>query len=170
MSQRNALGPVDAASRSHTIQAAALDLLEYQAAGSVALYSPVQNEVGTEQLFEHALTSKKSIFYPKIVEGNFAEMVQINSAAELYPGKFGIAEPRGNKTLKTEPTVSLIMFVPGVAFDLQGNRLGRGQGCYDRILSGLPHSSTVVALAYEFQIVALLPVDAWDRKVQSYSH
>ena len=65
----------------------------------------------------------------------------------------------------TAHRASLIVFVPGVAFDPLGNRLGRGRGYYDRILSGLPVSARFVALAYEFQIVPLLPVEAWDRQV-----
>ena len=58
-----------------------------------------------------------------------------------------------------------MLFVPGLAFDLEGNRLGRGGGWYDRVLAGLGKAVKRVGLAYEFQIMERLPVEAWDQKV-----
>ena len=165
LSRRRTLGAVDVAAWSRAIQATVLDLSEYRTARSVALYSPVQNEVGTEPILAHAVACGKAVFYPKTVQNDTPELIRVNSAAELRPGRFGIAEPSGAAPLAGSNSASLIVFVPGVAFDLLGNRLGRGQGCYDRILSVLPSSATVVALAYEFQIVPMLPIEAWDRRV-----
>jgi 5-formyltetrahydrofolate cyclo-ligase len=59
----------------------------------------------------------------------------------------------------------LIVFVPGLAFDLHGNRLGRGKGWYDRALASLGGQARFIALAFEFQIVDEVPTDSWDRKV-----
>jgi 5-formyltetrahydrofolate cyclo-ligase len=165
LSRRRALGAVDVAAWSRAIQATALGLSAYRTAHSVAIYSPLQNEVGTEPMLEHALACGKVVFYPKTAQNDTPELIRVNSAAELCPGRFGIAEPSGAEPLAAANSASLIVFVPGVAFDLLGNRLGWGQGCYDRILSVLPSSATFVALAYEFQIVPVLPIEAWDRRV-----
>jgi 5-formyltetrahydrofolate cyclo-ligase len=59
----------------------------------------------------------------------------------------------------------LLVFVPGVAFDAAGNRLGRGKGWYDRMLEWLDDKAGLVALAYECQVVEEVPTEAWDRKV-----
>jgi 5-formyltetrahydrofolate cyclo-ligase len=59
----------------------------------------------------------------------------------------------------------LVVFVPGVAFDAAGNRLGRGKGWYDRILARLDDKATLVALSYDFQVVEKVPTEARDRKV-----
>jgi 5-formyltetrahydrofolate cyclo-ligase len=60
---------------------------------------------------------------------------------------------------------ALTIFVPGVAFDMQGNRLGRGRGWYDRLLQQAGERAAIVALAYEFQIVDAVPAGPGDQKV-----
>ena len=61
----------------------------------------------------------------------------------------------------------VIAIVPGVGFDDRGMRLGRGSGFYDRALTQLRQAGNVhaVGLAFECQIVADLPSDAWDQRV-----
>jgi len=61
----------------------------------------------------------------------------------------------------------VIAIVPGVGFDHCGMRLGRGRGFYDRALTQLRQAGNVhaVGLAFECQIVADLPSDAWDQRV-----
>lgn len=60
-----------------------------------------------------------------------------------------------------------VAFVPGVGFDLTGMRLGRGRGFYDRALAALRNAGDVcaVGLAFECQIVAELPGDPWDQRM-----
>jgi 5-formyltetrahydrofolate cyclo-ligase len=58
----------------------------------------------------------------------------------------------------------MVVFVPGVAFDVRGNRLGRGKGWYDRLLEKSGRA-TFVALAYDFQIVDAVPSEDWDQRV-----
>jgi 5-formyltetrahydrofolate cyclo-ligase len=64
-------------------------------------------------------------------------------------------------------TYPLVVLVPGVGFDHCGMRLGRGAGFYDRALAELRHAGCVhaVGLAFECQIVPLLPSDPWDQRV-----
>jgi 5-formyltetrahydrofolate cyclo-ligase len=51
--------------------------------------------------------------------------------------------------------------VPGVAFDAEGHRLGRGRGYYDRFLPLLPHAYKL-GLCFDFQKVEHVPTDAND--------
>jgi 5-formyltetrahydrofolate cyclo-ligase len=92
------------------------------------------------------------------------ELVQIDSVSDLTEGRFGILEPGGDRRLSPCYQSKLVVFVPGVAFDSRGNRLGRGKGWYDRLIKEL-EEATLVALAYDFQIVEEVPTDAWDQKV-----
>jgi 5-formyltetrahydrofolate cyclo-ligase len=59
----------------------------------------------------------------------------------------------------------LVVFVPGVVFDLQGHRLGRGRGWYDQLLNRLRPGAIFVGLAYEFQVVEEVPTQPWDEPV-----
>ena len=92
-------------------------------------------------------------------------MVRVESDQELRPGRYGILEPAGTESMTREDQERLVIFIPGVAFDLRGNRLGRGKGWYDRALALLGEGPTFVALAFEFQLMERLPADRWDRKM-----
>ena len=165
LSQRNSLSRAESLLRSRVIQAKALELPHYFACRSVALYSAVQNEVCTNDILTHALKIGKKVFYPRVGQDNSVAFFQVLSAAELHVDRFGIPAP-ARVTLLSEPEYEgLMVFVPGVAFDQQGNRLGRGQGWYDRLLKQVGQKPTVAALAYEFQIVEAVPTDLWDQRV-----
>jgi 5-formyltetrahydrofolate cyclo-ligase len=165
LSRRNALSEHQCLLRSAAIQTRAIQLPAYASARSVVLYSPVQNEVRTEEILEKALTLGRRVFYPRTIMDGTGQFIRISSSADLRAGRYGILEPTGTEELSDGDLDSLIAFIPGVAFDAAGNRLGRGQGWYDRILTGLGSQATLVALAYDFQVVEEVPTDAWDRKV-----
>jgi 5-formyltetrahydrofolate cyclo-ligase len=59
------------------------------------------------------------------------------------------------------PGAGVVVLVPGVAFDTQGVRLGRGEGWYDRILRDYPEAFKI-GLAFEEQITSSLPAEPWD--------
>jgi 5-formyltetrahydrofolate cyclo-ligase len=92
------------------------------------------------------------------------ELIQIEAATEFSLGRFGILEPTGEKRMAVRDQKELVVFVPGVAFDLHGNRLGWGKGWYDRVIEELG-GVILVALAYDFQIVDEVPAEEWDQKV-----
>ena len=163
--ERESLSTVEFSQRSRRIQQKVLEFPPYLAAMTVVLYSPIRNEVATEAIRDHALGLNKKLFYPKMGANKRLGLVQVNAADELQPGAFGILEPTGDMVLADADMVRLVVFVPGLAFDLQGNRLGRGWGWYDRVLSLLPERTPLVGLAYEFQIVERLPAERWDQRV-----
>jgi 5-formyltetrahydrofolate cyclo-ligase len=165
LSQRNSLSTETANSWSRSIQARLLETPLYQSASAIALYSSVQNEAATEKIRDHSLRSGKRVVYPRLVPNRSLEFVEIESATELVCGKLGIAEPVGDKVLSYSGDLGLLLIVPGVAFDPKGNRLGRGQAWYDRVIRQWGSRATPVGLAYEFQIIDRVPVDSWDEKV-----
>ncbi len=59
------------------------------------------------------------------------------------------------------------VLVPGLAFDLNGRRLGRGGGHYDRFLVRLRPDCLRVGVCFEGQIVDTVPADPWDQPVDA---
>jgi 5-formyltetrahydrofolate cyclo-ligase len=165
LSQRRALALADCLAWSRSIQSRAMEFSYYRAARAVGLYSPVQNEVDTSAILQHALTSNKQVFYPKLSLPGSAALARVNSASELVVGRHDILEPAGSDFLAPVGCDSLVLFIPGVLFDRRGNRLGRGGGWYDRLLGELVNNGIVVGLAYESQLVERLPAERWDRRV-----
>ena len=163
--QRSLLSRSESIDRSRSIQARVLQFPAYLLSCSVALYNPIQNEVETAAIRDDALTAGKNVFFPRLGTQDSLELVQIGSATEFIPGRLGILEPTGEERLAERDREGLVVFVPGVAFDLCGNRLGRGQGCYDRLIERELGQATLVALAYDFQVVDAVPAQEWDQRV-----
>jgi 5-formyltetrahydrofolate cyclo-ligase len=128
----------------------------------LALYSPINNEVATEQIFTAAEGFDKKICYPR-VNGDDLEFIVVDSVNDLVPGIFGVAEPLRGEKLFVEG-LDLIV-VPGVAFDLDGYRLGYGCGYYDRQLAEIGSDVVTVGLCFEFQLCDLLPNEAHDQRL-----
>jgi len=165
LSRRGSLSPANCREWSRLIQLYALTLPQYLAADSVALYSAVQNEVETGLIRDHALSAGKDVYYPKLGAADESVFVRISSAADFSPGRFGLAEPTGTNCLAAAGCGRLVVFVPGVLFDPNGHRLGRGGGWYDRALLGLADRGIFIGLAYEIQIIDRMPVESWDQRV-----
>ena len=128
----------------------------------LALYSPINNEVRTEQLLAVARSQGKQVCYPRVI-GDSLQFVVIRSLTELQTGAFGVAEPTGDCLLESRQIDLLV--VPGVAFDRDGFRLGYGKGFYDRELSRMTRSTVSVGLCYDFQLCDSLPVEEHDQQL-----
>lgn len=165
LSHRRTLAPAECLAWSHSIQARAIALPLYCAARSVALYSPVENEVATRVILDDALSSGKMVYYPKLSSTGSSDFARVRSVDEFVEGRFGIREPTGTDSIPLGESDDLIVFVPGVLFDRQGNRLGRGGGWFDRVLSKLGSHGVFVGLAYEFQVVDGLAAESWDERI-----
>jgi 5-formyltetrahydrofolate cyclo-ligase len=146
-------------SHSLRIQQRVVMLPAFEQAEIVALYSPILNEVFTEEIFHEALRQGKTVAYPRVV-GERLDFVSVAAPSELSPGAFGVLEPTGSMLLP--PNVLDLVLVPGVAFDVGGNRLGYGKGFYDRILGGTGRPALSIGLCFEMQVVKRLPVEDHD--------
>jgi len=138
-----------------------LDLPEYERAGTVMFYVDVRSEVRTRQHFPAALASGKRIVIPYCVDGEL-ELFHLESLDELSVGMYKILEPKEElRTVaaKRIPVAELdLIMVPGVAFDRRGARSGHGKGYYDKLLEHARPDSPLVALAFECQMFAEVPV------------
>ncbi len=85
----------------------------------------------------------------------------------LTSGAFGIWEPEPASCRLVAPDAFDLVLVPGLAFDLNGGRLGRGAGFYDRFLATLPSKTRLVGVALDEQIIDQAPRDAFDLPVDA---
>lgn len=131
----------------------------FRSAETVALYKAIQGEVILEPLFEICWQLGKRTCIPAFNSDlKIYEMAEITAQTAFITGHYGIQEPV-SPVLISIGQIDL-MAVPGVAFDPNGNRLGRGGGYYDRLLDKFGGIS--VAVAFDFQIFDAVPVDQHD--------
>lgn len=159
LSQRRHLSAEVCFARSLKVQQRVLQTPIYQQAETLALYSPVRNEVFTEEIFQSALDHRKRIAYP-LVRGNEIDFIEVVRREDLQPGTFGVLEPCSGATIGVRDLDLLV--VPGVAFDLAGHRLGYGKGFYDRALHLIAGQGRLIGLCFEMQIVNELPAQSHD--------
>lgn len=144
-----------------------LDTRLWQNASTVALYSALKGEMGTERLLQRAFREGKAVFLPRVrpESKGIMDFARIISTRDLVPSAFGILEPRCDLPgLSADEFKPELVVMPGLAFDVRGCRLGFGGGFYDRFFSGTP-SCPLVGLCFAFQVAQSIPSDPWDVRV-----
>lgn len=136
------------------------DLDEFKRADTVLLYFAKGSEVDLSSLAETALGRGKRVAYPRCGGEGKMEFYKISSLSELEKGSFGIMEPPADAPFYGED--GAICFVPALAFDSEGFRLGWGGGYYDRYLAGF--GGTKVGVAYDICVADKLPRGKYDIK------
>ncbi len=101
---------------------------------------------------------EKDIILPVVVGDGLLELRRYKGKQDLAVGAYGILEPAGEAFVNFD-TIDLAI-IPGMAFDAEGNRLGRGKGFYDRLLPKL--KATKIGICFGFQVAAHLPIDPYD--------
>ncbi len=115
-------------------------------------------EVDTYNLIKIFKKQGKKIYAPVIKENEILPG-KIDNLKDLKKGKFGIMEP----VEIVEDYVYDIILIPGVGFDRNLNRLGRGKGYFDRFLKKT--KGLRIGVCFEIQIVDFIPVDKNDIKM-----
>ena len=163
LQQRRQLSEAEVLHRSFVVQRRLLCLDLFRRAQTVALYSPVHNEVSTLHLLRDALAGRRSVVMPQVA-GESLVFRRVRSLEDLAPGCFGILEPRPETAAVALAELDLIV-LPGVAFDRRGHRLGYGKGYYDRALLAAGDTCRRVGLAFDFQLVDCLPTFDHDMRL-----
>jgi len=137
---------------------------QLRSAHSILFFAPMTDELDIWLLLEKFLAAKKICALPCFDSATQTYLSRrvLNLETDVAAGKFGISEP-----ISTCEEIALDKFdavlVPGLAFDPDGNRLGRARGFYDRILATA--SGVKCGVAYDFQLVEKIPVEPHDAKV-----
>jgi len=124
-------------------------------ADKILMYHSLPDELPTTS-FLAKWGSIKHFFLPRVNGVNLDILPYDRSRLEL--GAFHIEEPVGDD-LADINEIELIV-VPAVAYDRSGNRLGRGKGYYDRLLTTT--RATKIGVGYDFQLLDSLPTEEHD--------
>ena len=134
----------------------------------VGIYLANDGEIDPSVVLAAALKAGKTCFLPILhpLKKNKLYFGQYESGTKLVNNRFGIPEPTINSTQIAPPWSLDIIFMPLVAFDRQGNRMGMGGGFYDRTLAFMKDSKRLkpklVGLAHGCQEVETLSQQSWD--------
>lgn len=131
----------------------------YKQAKIIMAYYPLKGEVDILGMIRKAIGIKRFCFPVVDLETKRLDTFEVNNLdRDFVKGPFGIMQPDFNKTRKVDAGEIDMVIVPGLAFDFQRNRLGRGGGFYDRFLKKIKPSAKKVGVAFEFQVLESLPV------------
>lgn len=135
----------------------------------LAFYFASRGEIDPAPLLHLALRTAKQPYLPvlRARPGNRLWFVPLQKETALISNRFGIPEPPLLHRQVIMPWALDTVFIPLVAFDAMGNRLGMGGGFYDRTFAFKQQRThwkgpTLIGLAHEFQCVQSLPTQPWD--------
>lgn len=131
---------------------------EYQEANCILSYIDFGSEVITRDFITRAVTDGKNVFVPRVI-GSEMRFFQFTTFDDLIKSAYGILEPTIEQLdfedycqRQQIASSKICMILPGLVFDLRGNRIGYGGGYYDRFLAA--HKDIhKIAVCFDFQII-----------------
>lgn len=137
---------------------------QMQSAHTILFFAPLADELDIWPVLEFSMALGNDCALPffETEKNIYGARVIRKLATDIVTGKFGVREPAPHCAEIPLNSIDLVL-VPGLAFDLQGNRLGRGQGFYDRLLSQV--SGVKCGVGYDFQLREEVPTEPHDAKV-----
>lgn len=136
----------------------ALDLV--RGARTLAVYAPLGSEVDVLELARRLAGRGVRVLFPRVVRGERRMRLAACAPEDLVPGPLGALEPPAAAPSVEAGEVDCAL-VPGLAFSLDGHRLGRGGGHYDATLASLPRAARI-GVAFEAQVVPAIPREPHD--------
>ena len=157
--------PLERRKKSEIICGKLVEGKEFQQAKIILLYYPKDDEVDTKAAIVAALEKKKVVCLPctdrKTGTITACAISGLDGRKDLEKAAFGIPEPKKDGRKTVAPKKIDVIVVPGIAFDLHGDRVGHGLGYYDKFLAAAKGASKI-AIAFDFQVV--------DEKIVCDSH
>ena len=125
----------------------------YQEAKVIATYLSFPHEFQTQELLEQALKDGKKVLIPKTYTKGRMDFV-VYDPQQLVKTSFGLLEPQGDLEVVDASQIDLI-HVPGLAFTMEGYRIGYGGGYYDRYLEQF--TGHTLSTVYHYQVQDFIP-------------
>jgi 5-formyltetrahydrofolate cyclo-ligase len=134
-------------------------------ASTVAAYVSVGREPGTGLLLDALLDAGKRVLLPVTTPDLDLDWAVYRGSTGLAPARFGLLEPGGPRLGVEAVAGADVVLVPGLAVSPQGDRIGKGGGCYDRALARVPVGTPTYVLLHEGEVGVEVPAEAHDRPV-----
>lgn len=167
LARRAALPGEERAAAGAAIRARLEALPELAGCRAVMGFAAFGSEVDLDPWLQARLDERCGVLLPFLDDGELGIARVFDLEADLVPGWRDLREPRRSGRRPARPDRLDAVVAPGVAFDRGCRRLGYGRGYYDRFLGRLRPGTPVVAVAFEAQLVAEVPVTDLDRRVDA---
>ncbi len=164
LDKRNTLSAMEILEKSNRVIENLSTMEDFARAKVVMPYISFGTEVNTHGLIRSLIEDKK-VLVPVVAdrEGNKIILSELRNWKELSSGAYGILEPRKEFMRERDASKVDISIVPGITFDVHGNRIGYGGGYYDRLL--MKAGGIKVGIAYDFQVLDRIPSEGHDIEV-----
>jgi 5-formyltetrahydrofolate cyclo-ligase len=143
-------------SQSESITDKLITLNEYQKARNILVYLSLKTEVQTDSLIAKIFKMGKRVFIPIVDDKGLLVSELLRKDTKFIKGVDGIRVPGEKDRALVSPKIIDLAVVPGLAFGREGARLGRGKGCYDKLLVNL--SALKVGVAFDLQLQSFVPL------------
>jgi len=142
----------------------------FQHSQNIACYLAIEGELNLMPFIHACWQYNKNVFLPVLQPRNHHPLwfVPFTPKTILIPNRYGILEPMHQRKQRSKKIITLdSIFLPLVAFDLSGNRVGMGAGYYDRTLDMLKTrrywlKPRLIGVGYTFQQVKGIKTNSWD--------
>ncbi|MBS7531525.1 5-formyltetrahydrofolate cyclo-ligase [Hazenella sp. IB182353] len=166
LNRRAQFTPTFVKNKSALVNQRLVQLESLQSAQNVLLYMSIRNEIDLKEAIQ-ALWEQGNV---KVIlprtdkKQKKLYCYHVKHLDDLEVGAFGISEPNPLRCEEIPPTALDVLFLPGVAFDQSGYRLGYGGGYYDRFLH--PSLKAIrIGIAYDEQMVDTVYPEKHDQQV-----
>jgi 5-formyltetrahydrofolate cyclo-ligase len=165
--RRASLSPPERAAAANSVALRVARELALPRGTRVGLYLSMGSELDTAPLLALARRRGWRVYVP-VLHGREAQSMWFQPlAGPLRANRFGIPEPQADAQQRLAPRWLGVVFVPVVAFDDAGHRIGSGAGFYDRSFAylrrrGAWRKPPLVGLAYDAQRTASIEPREWD--------
>jgi 5-formyltetrahydrofolate cyclo-ligase len=158
-----AIGDAERAATAITVAESVWDMPEVSNARVLLLYAALASEVATSAIAAEARARGQVVTYPRCLPETRSMVLHrtMTEAELLAGGSYGISEPDPSCPIVRIDEIDAAL-VPGLAWDRNGNRLGRGAGYYDRLFGAPGWRAFRCGLFLAAQELNAIPVDQWD--------
>ena len=132
--------------------------------GDVCIYMSLPEEPPTKNLINEVRKLGRNVWLPRI-NGN--DLLWIKNPDNFAKGPYGIDEPVGDAVFAKDIENLSAVILPGLAVDVNGTRLGKGKGFYDRVLSQISEDVKRIVLLFDLEFILEIPKESHDMSVHT---